>query len=379
MIRRMKYLLPLIVIGSLLVLPSCKNNDQASQADVTGSESSSEIIISKQQFESGGMKVGDPAPHIFSQTIKANGYVSPSPSGWAKVSSPISGRVKQIWYSLGDKVRKGQSLFSIEGNEIIMIQQEYAESFHQLKSIQKTYDRQKELSEERVTSEKDFLKAESEYHVMLAKVDGLKAQLEMINIDPRKVENGHISGSASIVAPISGFVTDQELVLGQSIDPEDAVIELIDTDLLQLNIHVFERDLANMQPGQELIFYDPDHSTEVFQAVMSKIGKSLDADTKTVQCIAKITSTGQSFVGGLYVETEIQTCQRESLAIPGEAIVEEDGIYYVLLLSSENDEELNFQKMPVKVGVIQGNFVEVLDEGLKNILLEGGYNILSQE
>ena len=122
----------------------------------------------------------------------------------------------------------------------------------------------KSCLEERVTSEKDFLKAESEYHVLLAKVGGLKAQLEMINIDPRKVENGQISASASILAPISGFVTDQELVLGQSIDHEDAVIELIDTDLLQLNIHVFESDLANMQPGQELIFYDPDHSTEVF-------------------------------------------------------------------------------------------------------------------
>ena len=114
-------------------------------------------------------------------------------------------------------------------------------------------------------------------------------------------------------------------------------------------------------------------------AVISKIGKSLDQDTKTVQCTARITSTGQSFVSGLFVETEILTCQRESLAIPGEAIVEEDGIYYVLLLSSENEGELIFQKMPVKVGVIQGNYVEVLDEGLKNILLEGGYNILSQE
>ena len=146
MIPRMKYLLAVIVIGSLLVLPSCKNNDQASQTDVPGTETSSEINISRQQFESGGMKVGDPAPHIFQQTIKANGYVSPSPSGWARVSSPITGRVTKISFSPGDKVMKGQSLFSVEGNEIIMLQQEYAESYHQLKAIQKSYDRQKELS-----------------------------------------------------------------------------------------------------------------------------------------------------------------------------------------------------------------------------------------
>ena len=295
------------------------------------------------------------------------------------ISAPILGRVKGVSLKVGDPISKGQLLFTIESNEIIILQQQYAESYTQLNSIQKSYDRQKTLSEENVSSEKDFLKAESEYRGMLSKVEGLKAQLELINIDPLKVEAGQISAAASVYAPIKGFVTKQELVLGQFVGPEDDVMELVDTDLLQLNIHVFERDLKNLDKNQEVFFYDPNSPEFLYQAVLTQVGKSIDNETKTVQCIAKIISDKRDLVNGLFVETEIVTCEREALAIPAEAFIQEDGLYFVLALQSEDEGTMYFKKIPVQLGVIQGEYGEILEEELKDILLKGGYNILSQE
>ena len=79
----------------------------------------------------------------------------------------------------------------------------------------------------------------------------------MINIDPAAVEKGIILPVLSVRSPIRGVVTRQDLVLGQFIEPQVTVMEVVDTRKLQLNIMVFERDLAGLAPGQTVKFHTP--------------------------------------------------------------------------------------------------------------------------
>jgi cobalt-zinc-cadmium efflux system membrane fusion protein len=383
--QNLNYFLLAIALLTLPSLHSChnRNKDLTGERDGKGSvaegladEESKEIVITREQFESSGMKLGNPVPMMFTKMINANGYIVASPSGWVKISTLIPGRVKQISLSIGDYIKKGRLLFTLESNEIIILQQEYAEAFNQLNSLKASYERQKALSEEQITSQKDFINAESDYRSLLSKTEGLKARLRMINIDPSQVEKGTIIPFASVYSPIQGFVTKQDLVLGQFIEPQAMVMELVDIDQLQLNIHVFEKDLNEMKTGQKVLYYDPDDIDRVFEATLSHIGKSIDEDTKTVLCIAQLKPADRSaFVNRQYVETGIITCQREAPAIPEQALMKEEGRYYVLTLIGEKEENFIFRMILVHVGVIQQDYAEVLDEGLKDILIEGGYNL----
>ncbi len=338
------------------------------------------IVISKAQFESSGMKLGNPDTQVFLQTLDANGYIAPSPTGWAKISSLISGRVKEINFSEGDYIKKGEKLFSLESNEIIMLQQNYAEAFNQLNALKTSYDRQKTLSEENISSQKEFISAESDYKTLLARTEGLKAQLSMINIDFKKVEKGSISSSVPVYAPIGGYLTQQEVVLGQYIEPQELVAEVIDVDKLQLNIHVFEKNLKEIRTGQQVVFHNPDDPEVELSATITHIGKTIDSKTKTVQCIAKIINANETrLISGLFVETSIITSHREALALPREALFEDVGSYYVFGLAEYKQDEMFFSKIPVKVGMMNDEFCEILDSGLHDILVEGGYNLLIEE
>jgi len=383
--RNVNYILLVVMLASVS-LPSChkRNQDDArdlnTEASGPAAEESMEIVITKEQFESSRMRLGEPLPRMFQNVINANGYVVASPSGWVKISTLTPGRVKQVTLSVGDYIKKGQLLFTLESNEIILLQQEYGETFNQLKSLKANYERQKALSEEQITAQKDFITAESEYRSFLLKAEGLKARLKMINIDPLQVEKGTIVPLAPVYSPIHGFVAKQDLVLGQSIEPQATVMELIDPDQFQLNIHVFEKDLKNLVVGQPVLYYNPDDMERVFKATLSHIGKSIDPDSKTVLCIAQIKAEDRStLVNRLFVETEIITCQREAPAIPSQALIRENNRYYVLSLVDEKGENLIFRKIPVNIGVVLQEYAEVLDEGLKNILIEGGYNMLPGE
>jgi len=381
----MKYFLLLISIAALLSAMSCQPGkrevmDSGAGAEITPSDGSGEIVLSRAQFESMGMVVGDPAPRMFSNSIAANGYVEASPTGSAKISSLMPGRVRQINHTSGDVIRKGQTIFSLESNEIILLQQMYAEAFQHLKLLEADYERLKSLASEKIVAQKDFLRAKSEYKSNYAKVEGLRARLKMIHIDPAQVENGTVVPYLSVRSPINGTITRQALVLGQHVEPNETPVEVVDTDQLRLSLQVFEKSIAELVTGQHVRFSTPDQHHRQFTATLSHIGKSVSRETRTVECFATIRGEDlKAFVNNMFVEATIVTCEREALAIPEHAIIHEPDRDFVLVLLEERGEQMIFRKIPVQTGVTNQGYTEILEDKLTGILLEGTYNLPSEE
>ena len=135
-----------------------------------------------------------------------------------------------------------------------------------------------------------------------------------------------------------------------------------------------------MVVGQDVVFYDPDEKSELFEARLSHIGKSIDQETKTIMCIAKLTSADRTaFVNGMFVETEIITCQREALAVPSEALIQEEERFYLLIRVDERDGDLILKRTHVKIGVVTQAYAELLSEGVTDVLVEGVYYLDSAE
>jgi membrane fusion protein, heavy metal efflux system len=377
----MKNSILIITIPVLMCMYSCQGGGEgAVEATEIEAHSEGEIALTMEQFNGSGMKVGAPLAMMFSNEISANGTLSSSLSGRAKINTLIPGRVKIIMYAVGEQVNKGDALFQLESHEIIIVQQEYAEVVQQLDLLQSNYERQKSLSDEKIVAQKDFQKTESAYRTMLARSEGLKARLRMMNMDPAMVENGTILPVLTVRSPIGGVVTRQELVLGQFIEPQVTVMEVVDTRKLQLNLQVFERDLSGLVAGQTVRFYVPNQEEKVYEATLSHIGKSIDPETKTIQCIAQVQAGDRgTFVNNLYVESKIITCQREALAVPENALVREPGRDFAWIRVGQNQWGMTFRKVPVKTGVTRGGYTEILEEDLTEVLLEGAYSMWSED
>lgn len=379
----MKHFLHILLVPLLISLSSCqRGTGDGSAVSETGGDAvqSGEIVLTQDQFNEAGMKVGDPSVVMFSNEVAANGIVSSSIGGSAKISTLVSGRVRQINHAEGESVRKGEVLFSLESYDLIMLQQEYAEVHHQVKLLAADYERQKALYEEKIMSQKNFLKTDSDYKSILAKAEGLGARLRMIHIDPAEVAAGSIVPYLNIQSPISGTLTHLDLVLGQFIDPQTTVMEVVDARKLQLSLRVFEPDLEEVIPGQMVHFNTPDQPERVFEAILSHVGKSIDPETKTVHCIARLApAIAEKLVNNLFVTSRIITCERETLAIPENALIREPDRDFVWILLEEKGEQLIFRKIPVHTGPTRDGYTEVLDEDLSSVLLVGAYNLRSED
>jgi cobalt-zinc-cadmium efflux system membrane fusion protein len=323
------------------------------------------------------MKLGNPEPVTFTQSVTANGYIAAAPNGKVNISSLIPGRVKKINIRPGEKVSRGQLLFTLEGNEIIQIQQDYAESYNQLILLKANYDRNKELAKENITARKDLLLAETDYNTMLAKKEGLKALLLLVNIDPAAIEKGSILPDISVYSPINGYITDLLFEVGEFVDENNTIAEIIDPDQLQLDISVFKQDIENLSKGQTVRFYDPDKPEKVYEAVLLQTGQTIDVESRTIHCTAGLkTEDRLNFINNTFVETEIITCSRQAPSLPESSLFTEEGKYFVLTLADQDDKQLVFKKTLVNTGAVLKGLVEIIDKDISDVLIEGVYNLV---
>lgn len=372
------YLVPALLM--ILLVSGCGN--QTGNKDPEGSTSIIEkqkrksITISNAQFAAAGMKTGNPEQITFRQVVKAPAYVAAKPRGAVDISSLVTGRVSEIYISEGDKIKEGQKLFRLEGSEIIGLQQDYAASVNQLRVLEAAYERQKLLARENITAGKALISAESDYRTMLTRTAGLKAQLQLLSLDPQDVQSGQVVAGIDLSSPIGGYVTGLDLRMGQVIQPGRVVAQIIDLYQMQLELAVFEKDLDMIQPGQQVRYYDPESPGKIMEAELTSVGKTVEPDSRTIRCLARMKAPDQErFVNQSFVQAEIVTCEREVTAVTREAVITENDLHFLLIKTGEDEDGRYFEKRRVRTGITQGDYVELQDPGLEEILLKGSYDI----
>ncbi|MGZ2371433.1 efflux RND transporter periplasmic adaptor subunit [Ancylomarina sp. YFZ004] len=366
-----------ITIHILLVLFLLACQNKTTKQDDIGQEASNLITISQEQFNSDKMEIGTISMHCFEDEIDCNGFVKAAPEGSAKISTPISGIIKSINFKSGDYVKKGQILCEINTNELLDIQQDFIETEVKLKLLKVNYDRAFSLFKEKIMAEKDFLKIESDFKLMLANLQTLNLKLDILKLDISKIRGGDLYASLPLKAPISGYIVKQDLMLGQFIEQNQQLIEQVDINQLQLEIAIFERDVNQLQLGQTIHFKSIGGTEMSHQAKLISIGKGVDMDSKSILCLASIEkSTKSKLIHGSYIQAKITTNEKDARALPSNAISKSGNEYFVLVVDNSEKNNYYFRKEKVKIGSISKGYTEILDENdLGKVLLKGVYNI----
>lgn len=352
----MKYPSPYIVILIIgLVFLSCTkakqvDRDLPSEPKENIAQSDDLLIISKDQFENEGLSMTSIKQHNFGSKITSTGILEVPPTGRAVISAQIGGYIKSSPLLIGDHVEKGQLLVSIENIAFIELQQEYLEAKEQLVFLKSDYERQEELFNEKITSEKSYLKAQSNYHKTLATSKGLIKKLQLLNIDPKSVEAGNLSSVARIYAPISGDVTEIDVKTGSHVTPEEEIMEIVNTDHMHLELKIFVQDVLKIKKGQTVLFKLPESHTKSFEGKVHLIGKSIQADRTVKVHVHLKDSDSEGFVPGMYVQATILADEVSSPAIEEDALIQLDEQHYLLKLNSENEKEFQFEKFMVLPG-----------------------------
>jgi len=297
----------------------------------------------------------------------------------------MGGYIKSFALVQGSPVAKGQVIAVLENPDFIELQQNYLESKSKLEFAETEYNRQKELYKENVNSAKTYQLAMSEYKSLQSKVYALEQKLKLIGINAGALQYEKISGSITIVSPISGYVKTVNVNTGKYVTPTDVIVEIINTQNMTLELTVFEKDISKVSIGQQISFTVPDIPDNVQQAKVYQVGKAIN-DDKTIKVYATIENAKNNLLPGMFVNATISKTRDTATVLPNEAVLSFEDKNYIFIFfetKKEGDKIVTLYKLiEVGKGVSAGGFTEVIlpsgfDQQKNHIVVRGAYNLLS--
>ncbi|CAH8281828.1 Efflux transporter periplasmic adaptor subunit [Mariniflexile fucanivorans] len=333
------------------------NEEQNTEVKEAHNESE-EVMLSQQQFDALKMKIDTLALRNMSGYVEANGSLEVPPQNEAAITTVVGANVVSIEVIEGDKVNKGQVVAYLSHPNIIKLQTDYLNAYSNSNFLKKNYERQQKLYEASVGSGANFQRAEAEYEASKAIVNGLEAQLRLLNVNTTSIRNGTIAQRIALRSPIEGFVQNVEVKTGQYVEPQTELFEIVNTHHVHADLMVFEKDVYKIQKGQKVNFTVQSIPDTELTAEIYSVSKTFEDNPKAVHVHAEIENKKGNLIPGMYIQGKIQVDNTKTRALPESAIIKEGERYYVFSVEKENN-DWSFKPIEVILGTKDGDWVSV--------------------
>jgi membrane fusion protein, heavy metal efflux system len=372
------------------VLYACGSGTAVEQAEEVLSKDTSApakaeaqtIVFTKEKLATADIQIGKLPMKKLANFVKSTGIIDVPPQNRASLSVPIGGFIKTARLIIGDQVRAGEAIVTLEHPDYIKLQQNYLETKQLLDLSQKEWERQRTLKEGNAGADKNLDKAENTYKTAQISLASLAAQLKLLGINPSKLSPETISSTIVLTAPFDGYITAMSNSIGKYVTPNEVIYEFVNKTHLHLELQVFEKDIHKIRKGQKIKFSLPAWAGKTFEGEVFQIGQTFDTQTKTTNIHAHISNIEDAFKLGMFVEAQIENDISESEALPEEALVEEGGKTYCFVLNQKGEKESIFEKIEIEKGVSQNGFVAVQFSNSslinKEFVLKGAYYIWAE-
>ncbi|GAB3580120.1 efflux RND transporter periplasmic adaptor subunit [Hymenobacter daeguensis] len=344
-----------------------------------------EVFLSKAQLQAAGIELGTFTRRALGTEVQATGQIDVPPSHRVSVTAVMGGYVERLPVLPGQHVMQGSVLATLRNPDYIKLQQDYLQSQARIVFLKQETARQQVLNDEDVGARRKLQQATSELRTEQAAAGSLAAQLRLIGLKPERITATSIRPSVPLIAPISGFVKAVLANPGQFVNPQDVLIELVDRSDLHLELKVFERDIAKVKVGQDILFRVPAQGADArpLPATVFLVGKSFDDDGRTVPVHAHLHDTGPdaaataALLPGQYVSARILTGRQPQRTLPEDALVPGGEVSYGYYQIKSDASGSTFRRFSLRPGATdQGQVaVRLLDKlaDTTHLVIKGAY------
>jgi len=323
------------------------------------------------------LTVASVALHGFVGEELTEGKIAANADRATPVFSPYSGRITRILAGLGDTVKAGAPLATLEASEFVQAQNDLATAAAQLKLARISEARKHALYEAKGGSLQDWQSAQTDLTAAETALSAVRNRLSILGKSPAEIaaleQNQAISPVTTLSAPIAGVVVDRQVGPGQYVQAGSAAPQftIADTSSVWLLANVRETDAALVKPGQSVEVHVPAYPQRVFKAQLTFVSAVVDPVTHRLPVRAEIGNRDGALKPEMFANFRILTSDAsESPAVPQSAVVYEGAAAHVWVVAA--DGLLSFRS--IRTGRSNDGLVEVLD-GLRpgeNIVTKGG-------
>lgn len=363
----------IIILISAFVI-SCSS--QHKEESIGETKVADVITLSDEQVKNANVEIGAVVKKSLNSELRVNGSIDVPPQNIVSVSFPLGGYLKTTNLLPGMHVNRGEIIARIEDQGLVQLQQDYLMAVARLEYLQKEFERQKLLNENKVNADKVFQQAEADYFSQKVLVKGYAEKLRLIAINPDKLDENNISRSVAVYSPINGFVSKVNVNIGKYVTPSEVLFELINPDDMHAALTVFEKDIAKVKPRQRVFVSFVDEPETEYECEVLLVTKNVD-DNRSALVHCHFEKQPSRLLPGMFLNARIKVSNAEVLAVPEEAVVRFGNEQYVIGAEGNN----SFRLLAVETGIKDGGMIEINGKGanLENtsIIFKNPYPVLA--
>lgn len=372
-----------------------------------------------------GMEFGHTEDKVLDMSVKCNGEVLADANLMRHVTTPVAGRVEAVLVRLGDHIEEGKPLLTIRSADIeqmesdllsnegqvradlkrdlLQIDSDLATTQEGLKLSESTYNRLKNLVEEKIASQADFeaartalekdkinlesLKRKRDATISLSNermrliTEPMKQKLRLIGVSDADVvkllRTRQIEPVVPVVAPESGIISERLVNVGELVDTNKALFTIGDFHDVWLKADVYEQDVSKVREGQPIELEVDSFPGHKFAGRLNFVADSLTPENRTLAVRAEVPNPGLMLKPKMFARMRILIGEHRVLTIPKDA-VQDAGTEKVVYLPLAGQGK--FEERKVKLGMESGNFIEVLS-GVKageRVVTKGSFDLRAE-
>jgi len=235
--------------------------------------------------------------------IIVSGAVAAAPEHVAIISTPVSGRITRIYAHEGEEVKQGAPLLEMESLEYAELAANFMEARAEKSYLEQQVNRLSSLVEKKISPQSSLDRAQADLSRADARIRAARARLQAIGINDSTINswNGDTESEKAVLtmyATIDGKINHHLIDLGQAVNANDMLMDLVNNEQVLLRGFVDPDDIPYLQTGAKAI---------VSQRISRDDGermRSLETDITTIQ--PGLDQENRSIVVNSHLRTENQ-------------------------------------------------------------------------
>jgi membrane fusion protein, heavy metal efflux system len=324
------------------------------------------VVISESQLAA--VKVEPADERLFPIEKEAVGSIDFNEELSTQVFTPYQGRIIELFARVGDEVKKGDRLFTIDSPDLIQAESALIAAAGVLDLTTRTLNRAKGLIQSHAIAQKDLDQATSDQQTAEGALKAARDNVRLFGksddeID-RIIADRRLDPVLLIKSPIEGRVTARNAAPGLFVQPGNppAPYTVTNISTMWMLANVAETDVPALSVGQQVTVKVKAFPDRVYDGHITTIAQMVDPNTRRVLVRSEVADPRHELRSGMFANFVIRTGDPvKSVAVPLNGVVREgDGTMTVWVTTDRR----HFVKRTVKIGLQRDGYHQIL-EGLE--------------
>ncbi len=343
-------------------------NAQAAPSAASSAASVNPFTLDLTDTQLAAVKVEPVEEREFPVEKEAVGSIDFNEDMETQVFTPYPGKIIALFAAVGDDVKKGQTLFTIDSPDLLQAESNLIAAAGVLELTSRNLARLRELYKTLAVSQKDLEQGISDQQTAEGALRAARDSVRIFGKSDAEIDRIVADRMADptlvVPSPINGRITQRNAAPGLFVQPANPPPPYIvaDIDTMWMLANVVETDSPAFRVGQQVQVRLSAFPDRVFDGKITTIGATVDPNTRRVLVRSEINDPQHELRSGMFGNFTISIgAPVNSPAVPLAGVVREGDCTQTVWVTADRR---RFIRRTVKIGQPRDGYRQIL-EGLR--------------